>query len=228
MAQRALVIGESGSGKSTSIRTLDPASTFIINVLNKSLPFKGGKSKYSMWSKDNPTGNMFSSYKASEIIACLDYINKSRKEIKTVIVDDCNYIIGLELFDKAQETGYGKFTTAAVNFKNVAFAPRTYRDDLTVFYFIHPDVTTDIDNNRIIRSKTAGKMIENQLNFEGLFEIVLYCKPRRNKDTKQLEFGFETMTDGITPAKTPMEMFDSEFIPNDLKAVQETINNYFK
>jgi len=224
-ANRVLILGESGMGKSTSMRTLDPKETFIINVLGKPLPFKGWRAKYTAWTRENPMGNLYTSSKASEILACMDYINSKRPEIKNIVIEDLIYIMSLELFDRAKETGYAKFTDAAVNIKNVAERPKNYREDLILFYITHPDTTTDIEGNKVIKSKMGGRMIESQLNFEGLFDKVLYCRPRKTKD-KGLEFGFETKTDGITPTKTPMEMFEDSFIPNDLQLVRDAILEY--
>ena len=90
MATGVLIIAESGAGKSTSIENLDPKETFIINVANKSLPFKGWKKNYSVWSKDNPTGNMYDKSGPENIEACIKYVNNSRPEIKTLVIDDCN------------------------------------------------------------------------------------------------------------------------------------------
>lgn len=88
MANSVLVIAESGAGKSTSIENLDPKTTFIINVANKALPFKGWKKKYIGWSKENPTGNLYSSSNPAQILACLHYIHDKRKEIKNIVIDD--------------------------------------------------------------------------------------------------------------------------------------------
>ena len=88
MAQGVLIIAESGAGKSTSIETLDPKETFIINVANKPLPFKGWKKKYTIWSKENLTGNMYDKATPESIEACIKYVNEKRPEIKTLVVDD--------------------------------------------------------------------------------------------------------------------------------------------
>jgi len=105
MAQGILIIAESGAGKSTSIEALNPAETFIINVANKPLPFKGWKSKYKLWSKDNPAGNMYDKATPENIEACLKYVNEKRTEIKTVVIDDFQYMSSFEFFDKANEKG---------------------------------------------------------------------------------------------------------------------------
>lgn len=106
MADSVLIIAESGSGKSTSIENLNPKETFIINVANKPLPFKGWKSMYILWSKDNPTGNLYAKYDADSIVACMKYISEKRPEIKTIVVDDFQYMMGFEYMEKALEKGW--------------------------------------------------------------------------------------------------------------------------
>lgn len=225
-AERVLILAESGSGKSTSIETLDPKETFIINVVGKSLPFKGWKEKYTELDKDkNPKGNMYSGSKSANVLAIMDYINKDRPEIKNLVIDDLFYIAAFELFDKIKETGYEKFCSIALGMKQIATKPQGYRNDLIVFYLTHPEESTDIEGRKTIKARMTGKMVEQQLNFEGLFEKVLYARPVRNAD-KTMTFGFETKTDGITPAKTPKGLFDLPFIPNSLQYVREAILKY--
>jgi hypothetical protein len=110
MGQGVLIIAESGAGKSTSIETLNPKETFVINVANKPLPFKGWKAKYKLWSKENPTGNMYDKPNPENIEACIKYINEKRPEIKVVVIDDFQYVSSFEFFDRANEKGYEKFT----------------------------------------------------------------------------------------------------------------------
>ena len=90
MGQGILIIAESGAGKSTSIESLDPTETFIINVANKPLPFKGWRKKYVAWSKENLGGNLYDKATPESIEACLRYISEKRPEIKNVVIDDCN------------------------------------------------------------------------------------------------------------------------------------------
>lgn len=88
MSNLIAIVGNSGSGKSTSIRTLNPKETFIINVASKPLPFKGWKSNYSLWNKENPTGNLVNTADVDTISKILQYINSKRDEIKNVVVED--------------------------------------------------------------------------------------------------------------------------------------------
>ena len=93
MAQSVLVIADSGTGKSTSIRTLDPKETFIINIANKPLPFKGYKSKYTQISKENPKGNLTAASSAPGIIKAMKHVNDKMLDIKTIVVDDWHYVV---------------------------------------------------------------------------------------------------------------------------------------
>ena len=106
MANSVLVIADSGTGKSTSIRTLDPKETFIINIANKPLPFKGWKSKYTQITKDNPKGNLTSAATAPGIIKAMRPVNDKMGHTKTILVDDWPYKSSFEYFYRANETGY--------------------------------------------------------------------------------------------------------------------------
>ena len=106
MAQSVLVIAESGAGKSTAIANLTPEETFIINVANKPLPFKGWKKMYPIWSKDSQDGRMYTRPSVKDIEACLKYINEKRPEIKNIIIDDFQYMSAFEYFDRADEKGW--------------------------------------------------------------------------------------------------------------------------
>lgn len=224
-ANRVLILAASGCGKSTSIMSLDPKETFIINVANKPLPFKGWKAKYTNWSKENPMGNLYASDVAKNITDCMDYVNSRRPEIKNLIVDDLFYVMATENFAKMNDKGYDKFVSMGVNFSNILTKPKSFREDLFVFYLTHPDISTDEFGNKVIKTKTVGKLVDNQLMVEGLFDKVLFARPRKSKE-KGLEYGFETRTDGYTPTKTPMGMFEEDFIPNDLQLVRDAILEY--
>lgn len=225
MAQSVLIIAESGSGKSTSIETLNPAETFIINVANKPLPFKGWKTKYKLWSKDNPSGNLYSKPDADSIVACLRYVSEKRSEIKCIVIDDFQYMSGFEYMEKALEKGYDKFTKMASNLSKVATLPKDLRDDLIVFFLTHAEESTDIEGNRKLKAKTIGKMIDNVLTLEGLFSIVLFGKVKKDKELG-VKYVFETQNNGENTCKSPRGMFDTLEIPNDLAYVKEAIIKY--
>ena len=225
MATSILIIADSGTGKSTSIRHLNPDETFIINIANKPLPFKGWKKNYTAISKENPQGNLASASSAAGIIKAINHVDQKRPAIKTLIVDDWQYMSSFEYFDRANEKGYDKFTQIAANLAMVAKIPKDLRDDLTVIFLTHSDDSTDINGNRKIKAKTIGKMIDNTLTLEGLFSIVLFGKVNKNDDG-ELEYGFETQNSGENTCKSPQGMFEDFFIPNNLQFVKDCIKKY--
>lgn len=141
----------------------------------------------------------------------------AKGNFKTYVIDDSQYLMAFEMFDRAKEIGYNKFTDVALNFRNLeAFVVKNTPKD-TIVYFLHHTETTDTGK---IRAKTSGKMLDNQLTLEGLFSIVLLCK------TDGQEHYFETQSDGYTTCKSPMGMFPLK-IENDLKLVDTTIREYY-
>ena len=172
-----LILGESGSGKTASLRNFNENEIGIFNVAGKPLPFRKKLPKVN-----NAT--------YAEIIKGLKL-----GKVKTYVIDDSQYLMAFEMFDKAKETGYNKFTDVALNFRNlIDFIIRETPDDYIV-YFLHHTETTDTGK---IKAKTSGKMLDNQLTLEGLFSIVLLCK------TDGKEHCFETQSDGYTTCKSPI------------------------
>jgi hypothetical protein len=216
MAEIILIYGESGTGKSTSIKTLDPKTTFIINVLGKALPFKGAKQKYVSKTKDN-NGNILTCDKSSGIIQSLLAIEKL-SEIKTIIIDDFQYVMGNEFMRRAAETGWQKFTDIGQNAWNIVAQASSLRDDLKIFILSHSETNENTGKSKI---KTIGKMLDEKICLEGMFTIVLYSTISQNG-----EYGFITQNTGLITAKSPHEMFDKLFIPNDLQLVADSINKY--
>lgn len=195
-----LVLGESGSGKSTSMRNFEKEEVGIFNVAGKPLPFK---------KKLNKVNN--ATY--GTILKVL-----SNPGLKKYVIDDSQYLMAFESFDHAKETGYGKFTNMALNFRNlIDFVVRKTPDDVIVYFLHHTERT---DDGRL-KAKTLGKMLDNQLTVEGLFSIVLLCQVEGS------EHFFITNSDGSNPAKSPMEMFEIK-VDNDLKMVDETIREYYE
>lgn len=193
-----LILGESGSGKSSSLRNFEPEEISIFNVAGKRLPFK----------KKMP---VLTTSNYAEIMAGLAKGTK-----KTYAIDDSQYLLCFEMFDRAKETGYNKFTDMATNFYNlIQFVLKKLPEDTIVFFLHH----TEMADGRI-KAKTVGKMLDEKLTVEGLFNIVLLCQ------TDGTNYKFITQSDGYTTAKSPMEMFDRE-IDNDLKAVDKAIREYW-
>lgn len=196
-----LILGESGSGKSASLRNFEPEDVSIFNVAAKPMPFR--KKLPSMATSD------YGMITAG--------ITKSGK--KAFAIDDSQYLLCFEAFAKAKDTGFGKFTDMALHFYNlVQFVIRQTPPDVIVYFLHH----TEADSNTgKVKAKTLGKMLDNQLTLEGLFAIVLMCT------TDGKNHNFITQSDGFTTAKSPMDMFPG-VIDNDLKMVDQAIREYYE
>ena len=196
-----LIIGKSGSGKSTSLRNLKKEEYSLVNVLNKDLPFKNGRDIKGLSTKDY------------ELVK--EFIKKTPKDI--IVIDDFGYIMTDKFVKKATETGYTKFSIIAQEFYNFVEFIKTLDGDKRVYLMMHEEKSESGD----IAPKTCGKMLDNQICVEGLFSILLRCI----FDGK--EHKFKTATDGLDVCKSPIDMFETEFIDNDLKFVDDTICEYY-
>ena len=195
-----LVLGRSGSGKSTSLQNFEANECVVFNIAGKPLPFK----------KKLPTAQR-PNY--TQIVQSLQ-ANKH----KCYVIDDANYLMAFESFALAQQKGYDKFTKMAVNFESLIEAALSTSDETTVYFLMHPEV----DDSGYLKPKTIGKMLDNQLCIEGLFSIVLIA----GRDSSG--YYFQTQTSGADPAKSPKGLFASERIENDLKAVDDAIRDYWQ
>jgi len=197
-----LILGESGSGKSCSLRNFEKEDVAIYNVAGKPLPFKNKK---QLNKADNVTYTQIKS-------------NIQKGNFKTYVIDDSQYLMAFESFEHAKEVGYGKFTNMALNFKDlIDFIIRKTPNDCIVYMLHH----TELADNGKLKAKTLGKMLDNQLTVEGLFSIVLLCQVEGS------EHFFITNSDGTNPAKSPMDMFELK-IDNDLKIVDQAIREYYE
>lgn len=218
------IVGQSGTGKSTSIETLNPKETVIINVSNKPLPFKGWKSNYTQ-GKLSEGANYISTDVAATIVQALKYISDNRPEIKYVIIDDLQYLMSFEFMAKAKEKGFEKFTDIGKNTFDVLNVSRQLRDDLIIFAIYHEESTSENFNPKR-KIKTIGKLLDDKITLEGLFTIVFFTEVKIEEDQKP-HYYFVTQTDGVTTAKSPKGMFDELLIPNDLSFVSTKINEYY-
>lgn len=199
-----LILGESGSGKSYSLKNLDPNTVGVFNVSNKPLPFKNGKNFRQYKGAAASYGNIYKAF--------------SNPTLKRYVIDDANYLMTFEEFGRSKETGYAKFTEMATHFYSMVQAAIAMPDDVITYFMMHVESSDDGK----IRAKTTGKMISEKLVLEGLFSIVLLTQV----DGSDRRHYFVTQTDGYTTAKSPEEMFDIE-IPNDLNFVDKTIREYY-
>jgi hypothetical protein len=211
MSNLIVILGESGTGKSTSIRNLDPNSTYLFNVLSKPLPFRGYKSLFSDEKK-----NMFSSDDHLEIMSKLKLINEKIIRIKTVIIDDFTFLTNNEYMRRCRENGFGRFNDLGKNVFDIFTLSQSFRDDLHCYIMCH----TEKDHSGSIVPQTIGKMTQNYVGVEKRATIVLHSMLIDG------QYKFMTQNDGMRIAKSPMGMFDL-YIDNDLKAIRTVIDDYY-
>lgn len=225
MANCVIILGKSGTGKSTSIKNLDPKSTFVVNTLGKMLPFKGSKSIYN---EQNKNAKQCEDYQS--VIALLTQIDTKAPHIKNVVLDDIIYIMRSEYFKRAKEAGYGKYTELAQHFQQIIKTCEGLRQDLNVFFMLHSeDVVSD---NAVVEYKvsTIGKLLDSQYNPVEVVPMVLYSDVVFDGENNAT-YGFythRTKKGNITiPAKSPDGMFEKDFIPNDLALVVKAMEEYY-
>ena len=196
-----LILGESGSGKTYAVKNMDPEKVGVFLVEKPRLPFR----------------KQFKVCRDATYYVILKAL--ADPKLKQYVIDDSQYLLVNEFFDRTGEVGYQKFTDMALNFRNlIHFVIRKVPDDVIVYFLHH----TDTDSNGRIKAKTIGRMLDEKLTVEGLFDIVL----RTSVDPEG--HWFLTKTNGQDTVKTPEEMFDADRIPNDLAAVDMAIRNYYE
>lgn len=212
MGQIVAIMGESGSGKSASMRTFKTGEVAVFEVASKPLPFRND------WKK---AGFLFNTSRYDKLYAGFQYIVKKEKP-KSIVIDDAQYLMAFENFANAKVIGYGKYTDMAVHYQQLLkYCAEELPDDFVVYVMTH--VSKDDDGH--IHIKTLGKMLDNQLTVDGLFTTVLYAF---KKDGGYYFATNECDDAPNTTAKSPIGMFDRKVIPNDLALVDRTIRNYYK
>lgn len=212
MAIPVLVIGRSGSGKTYSLKNFKSNEVGVISVEKGRLPFKSElKTVRVPQFKDQAEMTSAAQINAAKYAWIEQVIMKSKAP--AIVIDDSQYLLVNELFDRAAEKGYDKFTTMAANFRNLIHFINDMEDESKIVYFLHHS-EADVDGREKV--KTIGKMLDEKLTVEGCFDIVLYCQDHK----------FYTQSNGQSTAKTPEDMFELE-IPNDLRFVDEEIRKYY-
>lgn len=200
MAIIVMVYGQSGTGKSTSLRNFKPEDVCIVNVSGKPLPFK----------------NKHKTFNTDHYVAIDAAIKKA--PAKSIVIDDATYLMTGEYMRTAKVTGYQKFTDLALNYYTLVKTAAALPDDKIVYFLGH----SDIDNNGNEKFKTIGKLLDEKITFEGMFTIVLKTVVTDGK------YQFSTRNSGQDTVKTPMGMFNEPLIDNDLAAVDKAIRDYYE
>lgn len=200
MAIAVLVMGASGTGKSASLRNFRPDEIGVINVAGKPLPFRSEIKS-------------FKSDRYEEIEAIL-----KKAKVKSLVIDDSQYLMANEFMRRASENGFQKFTDIGRNFwALVDMINHDLPEDVIVYFMQH----TELDANGNEKAKTIGKLLDEKITLEGLFSIVLKTA------VVDGSYMFTTKNSGADTVKTPMGMFEQDLIENDLKAVDDAIREYY-
>ena len=197
-----LIEGETGSGKTYSLRNFKPGEVGIFSVEKGRLPFRGD----------------FKVVKHATYKDISKIFNEPK--LKRYVIDDSQYLLVNELFDRAKEVGYQKYTDMALAFRNLVHAVNHNLPDDVIVYFLHHTETDP--NTGKVKAKTVGRMIDQYLTLEGCFDIVLLTAVESG------QYYFVTQSDGFSTAKSPAEMFPDIKIPNDLAAVDKAIRDYWQ
>lgn len=208
-----LIIGESGTGKSTSLRNLPPDQTLIIQSIKKPLPFRN---EFKMWDKKEKKGSIVVSDNVQAIDKALTAFPFEYGK-KIIIIDDFQYIMANEFMRRSDEKGYGKFTDIAKHAWEIIMRCQEMPDDVIVYFLSHSE---DTDSGKT-KAKTIGKLLDDKITLEGLFTIVMRSM---RIDGQYL---FSTQNNGNDTVKTPMGLFEAEKIENDLNEINNQIKEYY-
>ena len=227
MSNVIALAGLSNSGKSTSLKYLNPEETFIISCTNKQLQIPGFRKKYYKVTIDNGKlfGNWYISNNYEKITKIMKLISKDRPEVKVICVDDANYLLSNETFQNATIKGYEKFTTLAKNYYDLIQTCQQLRDDLTVVFMSHiENFGTDIDPE--YRLWTTGKMLTNAINLDGLFSYIIYAERYIDDSNDEVKYRFKTKTDGNDTCRSVAGCFEDKYIEPNMQLVIDTISKF--
>lgn len=211
MAQKLLIIGESGSGKTCSIRNCDPATTAIVSPEKESLPFGKKAQKYP--GKFDMLCNETDSKKITKFMK--DEVAKGKK---LIIVDDFQYILAIPYMNRIKETGWDKYNDFGANYFDIIEVCKELPDDVVVAYMSHGETL----DTGLFTVKLIGKLLREKITIEGLFTVVL------RTGVNEAKYYFYTQNSGKDTTKSPLGMFPAYAIDNDLEYVADKIRNYYE
>ena len=209
MSIATMVLGESGTGKSTALRNMRPADTLLIQAIKKPLPFRSEGWKYLQ----KEGGNIIVSDDANQII---NLMQRTQRDV--IVIDDYQYILANEFMRRTDERGFDKFTDIGKHAWEIIRAAADLPDHKRVYILSHTETT---DAGRV-KAKTIGRMLDEKITLEGMFSIVLRTAVIND------QYVFRTRNNGSDTVKTPLGMFDAETIPNDLAAVDAAIVDFYQ
>lgn len=204
MAQKVLIMGESGTGKSTSMRNCDPATTAVVNPVGKPLPFKN---HFDMMNNETDAKKITKYMK-----------DQAAAGKKLIVVDDFQYILAVPYMNRIKETGWDKYNDFGANYFEIIDCCKDLPDDVVVVYMTHLETL----DNGLTTVKLIGKLLREKITIEGLFTVVLRTGVNEGK------YYFYTQNSGKDTVKSPIGMFPTYAIDNDLNYVVDKIRNYYK
>lgn len=208
MSIACMILGQSGTGKSTSLRNMKPAETLLIQVIPKPLPFRSKD-----WKPVKEHGNIIVANQSAEICQMM-----RRTTRPIIVVDDLQYLLATEFMERAHEKGYEKFTEMARHYYDVLTTAAALAPEKRVYLLSH----TDTSESGQVKAKTIGKLLDEKITVEGLVTIVLRTHVING------QYVFSTRNNGSDTVKTPLGLFEDEHIPNDLMAVDQAIASYYE
>ena len=215
MSIATMVLGQSGTGKTTSLRNLNPADVLLIQAVKKPLPFRS--KDWHPCTKADPTGSILVTDSAPTIVGAMQRTSKP-----IIVIDDFQYILANEFMRRVldQETGnaaFAKYNEIARHAWDILMTAGRLPDSTRVYILAH----TQEDDNGRVKAKTIGKLLDEKITMEGLLTIVLRTAVING------QYVFSTQNSGLDTVKTPMQMFDDEHIPNDLASIDAAICDYY-
>ena len=226
MSNVICLAGLSNTGKSTSLKYLEPSETFIVSCTNKQLQIPGFRKKYIKVSiEDNKlVGNWLVSNDYARIAKILKVVSQSRPDIKTVVIDDLNYLLSNEIMNSAEEKGFEKFTRQAKNYYDIINNAQNLRDDLTVVMISHI-INDGTDMEPFWKLYTSGKMLDKTVNLDGLFSYIIYTD-KYVDENDEVQYRFMTRTNGNDTCRSVAGCFTDKYIEPNMKLVIDTINKF--